>query len=120
MLQDVSINLRNDQTLTTQEAKIVFIRVQSINKITHSYIAQYAIIMSGKLLPFVFLCLQEATGVFGLRVQKSVDKLIKMYKNIVVTSSKSGKLTIYLYTQFLKDALALYVEKEKFLLLIDS
>jgi len=42
-----------------------------------------------------------------------------MYKNVVVTSSKSGKLTTYLCTQFLKDALAPYVEEEKFLLLID-
>ncbi|KYN27979.1 hypothetical protein ALC57_02615, partial [Trachymyrmex cornetzi] len=35
------------------------------NKITHSYTAQYAITASGKLLPKVFLCMQEPKELFG-------------------------------------------------------
>lgn len=108
-----------DRTLTTQGAKTVFVQ-RNASKISHSYTAQYAITMSGKLLPRVFICLQEATGVFGPKVKKAVDEFIKIYTNVIVTSSKSGKLTTYLYTQFLNEALVPYVKQEKFLLLIDS
>lgn len=109
-----------DRTLSMRGAKAVFVQRQNANKISHSYTAQYAIIMSGKLIPRVFICLQEATGVFGPKVKKAVDEFVKIYTNVVVTSSKSGKLTTSLYTQFLKEALIPYVKQEKFLLLIDS
>jgi len=76
--------------------------------------------MSGKVLPRVFLCLQEATGVFGSKIQQAIDNFTTIYTNVVVTSSKSGKLTTNLYTQYLKEILLPYVKKEKFLLIIDS
>ncbi|KAI4473816.1 hypothetical protein M0804_015154 [Polistes exclamans] len=82
--------------------------------------AQYAITLSAKILPKVFVCLQEATGHFGPRVQKAVDFYASKYTNIVVTSSKSGKLTTILYTNFLKDCLKSYVGNEQFFLIIDS
>jgi len=90
-----------------------------LNRTTHSYTAQYAITLSGELIPQVFVCLQESTGNFGPRVQKSVDELVTKYKNIVVTSSKSGKLMTHLYKTFLTNIMLPYVEN-KFLLLIDS
>lgn len=91
-----------------------------MNKVTHSYTAQYGLTLSGKLLPAVFICLQETTGSFGPRIQKSVDEYMKKYPNVVVTSSKSGKLTTKLYTDFLKHVLKPYVGEKSFLLLIDS
>lgn len=91
-----------------------------MNKITHSHTAQYAVTMSGKLLPSVFICLQKATGVFGPKIQESIKKFKVIYTNVVVTCSKSGKLTTQLYNNFLKESLASYVGTEKFLLLIDS
>lgn len=108
-----------DRTLSTQRVKAVFVQRQSTNKITHSYTAQYAITMSGKLLPYVFICLQETTGVFGPKVKKAVDEFATIYTNVIITSSKFGKLTTHLYTQFLKNTLAPYVKQERFLLLID-
>ncbi|XP_046614245.1 uncharacterized protein LOC124302295 [Neodiprion virginianus] len=59
-------------------------------------------------------------GTFGPRVQKTVNEYAKMYSNVVITSSKSGKLTTGLYKDFLRNALKPYVQNEKFLLLIDS
>lgn len=56
----------------------------------------------------------------GPRVQKSVDEYLKKYRNVVVTSSKSGKLTTKLYKDFLINVLKPYVKKEKFFLIIDS
>lgn len=103
-----------------QEAKAVFVERQEVNKISHSYTVQYAITMSGKLLPRVFICLQEATDMFDPKIKKAVDEFAKRYTNVIITFSKSRKLTTYLYTQFLKETVAPYVRQEKFLLLIDS
>lgn len=91
-----------------------------MNKVTHSYTAQYSITLSGQLLPLVFVCLKEPTGAFGPRVQKSVNEYGKKYQNVVITSSKSGKLTTTLYKDYLQDCVKPYVEQNKFLLLIDS
>lgn len=66
------------------------------------------------------MCLQELTNKFGPIVSKTVEKLEAEFKNIVVTCSKSGKLTKMLYTEFLQKILVPYVKNEKFLLIIDS
>lgn len=109
-----------NRTLAEKGSKTVFVKRHDMNKVTHSYTAQYALTLSGKLLPQVFVCLQEPTGKFGPRVQKTVDEYAQKYKNVIITSSKSGKLTTGLYIDFLQDCLKPYVGKEQFLLLIDS
>lgn len=109
-----------NRTLAERNSKTVFVRRCDMNKVTHSYTAQYAITLCGELLPHVFLCLREATGNFGPKVQNTVDKLTKDLPNVVVTSSKSGKLTTQLYCSFLSSVMLPYVKKEKFLLIIDS
>lgn len=76
--------------------------------------------MSGKLLPRAFICLQEETGEFDAEVKKAVGKLTKIYTNVIVTSSKSGKFTTHLFAQFLKKGIRPYVKKDKFLLLLDN
>lgn len=76
--------------------------------------------LSGKLLPHVYICLQESTGCFGPRVQKSVDEYAAKYTNVIITSSKSGKLTTDLYKKYLTDVMKPYVQENKCLLLIDS
>ena len=109
-----------NRTLSTVGSKTVFIQRKDMNKVTHSYTAQYSITLSGRVLPQVFVCLQEQTDTFRPRVQTQVDEYMKKYKNAVVTSSKSGKLTTSSYYTFLTKCLKFYVGKEKFLLLIDS
>ena len=63
---------------------------------------QYSITASGKLLPKVFLCMQESTNKFGPLVSKKVEALENEFENVVVRCSKSGKLTRELYKQFLE------------------
>ncbi|GFS43769.1 HTH CENPB-type domain-containing protein [Trichonephila inaurata madagascariensis] len=70
-----------------------------------------------EILPKVFVCLQEPTVKFG---SKFVEEYSQKYKNIIITSSKSGKLSTELHIDFLQDCLKPYVEKENFLLLVDS
>lgn len=98
----------------------MFVLRQDMNKGMHSYTAHYAITLSGQILPQVFVCLQEATGTFGPRIQQQVNGYSKKYPNVIITSSKSGKLTTNLYMDFLRKCLKSYVGMEQFLLLIDS
>ncbi|XP_049960726.1 uncharacterized protein LOC126481183 isoform X2 [Schistocerca serialis cubense] len=109
----------NNRTLVERNSKIIFVRKRNMNKVTHSYTAQYMITLCGELLPHVFLCLREATGHFGPKVQNTIDKLMKDLLNVVVMSSKSGKLTMQLYCSFVSSVMLPYVKKEKFLLIID-
>lgn len=108
------------RSLEFQGSKTVFVKKQNLNKITHSYTAQYTITASGKLLPYVFLCMQETNGTFGVRVKKTVEKLTQEYGNVVITCSKSGKLTKALYKDYLTSTLKPYVKDNKFLILVDS
>lgn len=87
---------------TFKELKLV--KKQNLNKMTHSYTTQYSITASGKLLPRVFLCLQEPTNKFGPRVLNTAKKLEAELKNVVVTYSKSDKLTKDLYKPFLQSS----------------
>lgn len=109
-----------NRTLPQKGSKTIFVKRQDMNKVTHSYTAQYALTLSGELLPKVFVCLQEPTGKFGPRVQTIIDEYTEKYKNVIITCSKSGKLTTGLYTDFLNSCLKPSVKNEKFLLLIDS
>jgi len=108
------------RTYTHTNEKTVELFMGDLNKITHSYTAQYALTQSGILLNKVFVCLQEPGDKFGERVQIEVDKLLQLCKNVVVVCSKSGKLTSYLYDQFLKTILKPYVGNNPFLLIVDS
>ena len=78
--------------LTTKGVKTVEAYIGDVNKVTHSYTAQYSMTASGKLLPKVFIYLQEPKGTFGPVVQKNVDKIVAELKNVHVICSKSGKL----------------------------
>lgn len=109
-----------NRALVEKGAKTVFIKKKNIDVTTHSYTAQYALTASGIVLPFVFVCLREPSGVFGPVVRKKIEQLSKTYKNIVITCSKSGKLTRKEYEKFLNTCLLPYVKQNKFLLIIDS
>lgn len=109
-----------NRSLDLQGVKTVLAQKHNLNKISHSYTAQYSLTASGKLLPQVFICLQEAANKFGPLVTKTVDKLQTEYQNIIVTCSKSGKLIKDLYRQFLETVLVPYVKTEKFIIIIDS
>lgn len=82
-----------NRSLDYQGAKSVYVKKHNLNKTTHSYTAQYSLTASEKLLPFVYLCMQEPTNKFGPKVAETIKILTKEFGNIIVTCSKSGKLT---------------------------
>lgn len=100
------------RSLPEQRSKTVFLKKQHLLRTTHSYAAQHAISFRGEIILQVFVCLQESTGNFGPRVQKSVNKLETKYRGIVFTSSKSGKLTTQLYELFLIDVVVVCLRKQ--------
>jgi hypothetical protein len=81
-----------NRSLDYQGAKTVLVIKQNLAKTTHSYTVHYTLTASGKLLSFVFLCMQETGNTFGPRVSKTVESLTEVYGNVVVTCSKSGKI----------------------------
>lgn len=107
-------------SLTDERLNMIFRQQEGSNVLIHSYTVQYALTASGKIIPSVFLCMHEPMGKFDSSVQKNVDKLMNDFKNVIVTCSKSGELTKELYKEFLTHTLSPYVDKNKFLLIIDS
>ena len=108
----------NDQTthnrsLDFQGVKTVLVKKKDLNKLTHFYTAQYSITASGKLLPKVFLSMQESTNKFGPLISKKVEAIENEFKN-VFTCSKSGKITRELYKQFLEEIIQDYVKSTPF------
>jgi hypothetical protein len=81
---------------------------------------QYTITASSKLLPTVFVYLQERSSAFGPRICEEVKTLSDRVRNIFVTATKSGKLKKETYEHFLDNVIKLYVKKGKFLLILDS
>lgn len=84
-----------------------------MNKVTHSYTTQYAITLSGGVLPHVFVCLQEA-GTFGPRVRKLVDEYATKCKNAVIASSSRECSPLGYTTTFSTVASNPTSEKESF------
>jgi len=101
------------------EKKVEFY-IGDLNKITHSYTAQYSLTKSRILLDKVFVYLQESGDTFGVLVKKEVDELLKLCKNVSIVCSKSNKLTSYLYEKYLKTVLKLHIGNNSFLLIVDS
>ena len=94
--------------------------IGDMNKVTHGYTVQYTVTASGKLLPKLFICLQEKSGEFGSRVSKEVGTLSNEFGNIFVICSKFGKLSSNLFDIFTSNILLPYVESNPFLLVLDS
>ncbi|XP_048509261.1 uncharacterized protein LOC125500394 [Athalia rosae] len=112
--------ISSNRTLSFRGEKVTQVAVGQLNQLTHSYTAQYGLTLSGKLLPMVFICLQEPNSKFGPRVQQEVTQMMDKYKNVYITATKSGKLTKDTYNLFLDKVLKPYVKTEPFLFIIDS
>lgn len=91
------IQSTQDRTYSYTGEQRANVTYSKLGKNTHSYTTQYTVTYAGKLLRRVFLCVQEPTGKFGPNVQRQVDELVAEFGNVVVTCSKSGKLSTDLY-----------------------
>ncbi|KYN22474.1 hypothetical protein ALC57_05125, partial [Trachymyrmex cornetzi] len=108
------------RSLSGKGEKLTEVFIGDFNKVTHSYTAQYAVTATGKLLPRVFLCMQEPKGQFGPRVKRQVTLLSEKFGNVYVTASKSGKLTKQHFNEFVAEIMKPYCEDSDFLLILDS
>jgi hypothetical protein len=63
--------------------------------------------------------MQETLNTFEPRVSKTVESLTEDYGDVVVTCSKSGKLTEEVFVNYLETILKPYVGDNEFLLLVD-
>jgi hypothetical protein len=63
--------------LSYKDEKTAGVLVQDINKIMHSYTAHYAVTLSGKVLPTLFICLQERSSAFVPCICEEVKALAK-------------------------------------------
>jgi hypothetical protein len=71
------------------------------------------------MLPKIFIVLQETSGQFGSNVVQEVIKASKTFKNLVITPSKSGKMTKNHIKIFFNYCIKPYI-KTKSLILLDS
>lgn len=109
-----------NRPITNKGEKSVFVYLGDTNKVTHSYTAQYSSTASDKLLPKVFVCLQEAKGTFGPLFQRNINILTQKYKNISGTCSKSGKLSKSLINLYTTQIIQPYVKDKSFCFVLDS
>ena len=103
------------QTLSFQGERKTFGVVKSKNATTHSYTIQPIISLDGQLVGPLYLCLQEPNGKMG----ETVKKRLFQPSNVIITCSKSGKLTSSLVRYWCDNCLIPSTDK-KCLLLSDS
>jgi hypothetical protein len=103
------------RTLSYKGERKTFGVVKSKNATTHSYTVQPTISLDGRLVGPMYLCLQEPGGKMG----ETVKKRLFQPSNVVITCSKSGKLTSSLVRYWCEKCLGPSVDKEC-LLLSDS
>ena len=108
------------RSLSEKGEKLTEVFIGDFNKVTHSYTAQYAVTATGKLLPRVFLCMQEPKGEFGPRVKQQVTLLEEKFGNVYATALKSGKLTKEHFNEFVAEIMKPYCKDSDFLLILDS
>ncbi|CAF4147377.1 unnamed protein product, partial [Rotaria sordida] len=92
----ISIELEphGDRTLTHNEEKSTCRSVLLLGAATHSYTIQPTITMDGCVLNPLYMCLKEVSG----HISENLKKNLFNAKNIILTCSKSGKLTSSLVT----------------------
>ncbi|CAF1435566.1 unnamed protein product [Adineta ricciae] len=107
--------LHSSRTLSYQGEKSTVSAVKSQNAISHSYTLQSTINLAGEVVGPIYLCLNEPTG----RISENVQAKMFQPSNVVITCSKSGKLTKSLVHYWRDKVLAAIVHK-KCLLLSDA
>ena len=104
------------RTLSHQREKLTLSAVSSINNTKYSYTVQPILSMSGNLVGSLFPCFKEASRRLGDTVKKNLFAL----SNIVLTCSKSGKLTSSLIEYWRDNVLAPVIKNKGYLLISDS
>lgn len=102
----------NRRTLEFSGTRDVYLRIDSLNKNTHTFTAQPIMTRDGRLVGKLTLCMQEPSDEFGPRVQSKISTLQRELGNVKVYASKSGKMTANLMTQWLDDVISPVLSEE--------
>ena len=81
------------RTLSHKGEKITKLRVQSCKFSRCSYTLMPTISYSGNCKGKLFICLKEEKGIFGPQVEKKVEKLENILKNVTILCTRSGIVT---------------------------
>jgi len=111
----IELEPHGNRTLTYSGEKSTWASVRSTGAATHSYTIQSIITMDGSVIDKLYVCLKEPTGRIGENVKKNLFNA----KNIVLTCSKSGKLSSSLITYW-RDQCLIPNLRARTLLLVDS
>ncbi|CAF4040341.1 unnamed protein product, partial [Rotaria sp. Silwood1] len=111
----VELEVHGGRTLTHSGEKSTWGSVRSLWAATHAYTIQPITTMDGCVLNPLYMCLKEVSGRIGDNVKKNLFHA----KNIVLTCSKSGKLTLSLVTYWVNQCLIPNLQSRT-LLLVDS
>ena len=111
----LQLELFSNRTLSFEAEYLILRKVQSINNTTHSYTTQQMITMSGRQIGPLFLCLKEASGYLSDNIKKDLFTA----SNVVVTCSKSGKLTTSLVQYWIDNVLKTTIGNQRCLVLSD-
>jgi hypothetical protein len=79
------------RTLSDKGEKCTVLAVKALYDCTHSYTVMPVIFKSGDIFPKILICFQEINGKFGPIVEKN----LVLRDNIMLTCSRSGKMTKY-------------------------
>lgn len=90
-----------ERTLDYVNTKHVFSTAVREHATTHSYTLQIYMSQSGKLGKRLFIILQERNGLHGPVISRDVQALLQICRNVVVTSSTSGKFDLSLLEQWM-------------------
>lgn len=102
----------NQRVVARTGSRDVMLRVDSLNKNTHTFTAQPILTRDGRLLGRLALCLRESTGEFGPIVGPSIRQLADRYGNVAPLSSTSGKMTVQLMRSWMRDVLRPTLERQ--------
>ena len=104
-----------NRTLSYSGEKSTWASIRSSGAATHSYTIQPTIAMDGSVIGQLYVCLKEPTG----RISDNIKRNLFNAKNIVLTCSKSGKLSASLVTYW-RDRCFIPNLRAKTILLVDS
>lgn len=95
----------NDRVVARKGSRDVLLRVDNLNKNTHSFTAQPILTRDGRLLGRLLLCMQEESNEFGPIVGPRMRQLEREYGNVRIISSRSGKMTTNLTIDWIRNVL---------------
>ena len=111
----LQLEMFSNRTLSFRGENITVSAVRSVHNTSHSYTVQPMITMSGRLIGPLFLCLKEGSG----RLSDTTQQTLFKANNIMLTCSKSGKLTGSLVRYWFDNVFKPLIGNKKCLLLSD-